>query len=380
MIQIFVPREREAGETRAAATPETVARFAKLGLQVSVESGLGEAAGFADSSYSQAGATLCDAAAGYAQANLVLKLHPPSDAEISQLPSGSTLVAFLQAHQDANRIGKLAAQGVAMLAMERIPRITRAQKMDALSSQANIAGYKAVLLAADHLPRLIPMLMTAAGTIRPALVVILGAGVAGLQAIATARRLGALVEVSDVRPAVKEQVHSLGAKFIELPLEAGAEDAGGYAREQSEEFLKKQRALVSERIHAADVVITTAAIPGKKAPLLVSAETVRGMKSGSVIVDLAVETGGNCELSEAGKIVQKHGVTIIGLSNVPALVPYHATEVYARNILNLLGDLLKDGALQLDLEDEVVRAALVCQNGEILAGDLRRETVDKAKP
>jgi NAD(P) transhydrogenase subunit alpha len=377
MIQTFVPRERESGEARAAATPETVARLLKLGLAVRVEHGVAEAAGFRDTEFAKAGATLCDAATGYAGANLVLKLHPPSDAEIGQLPAGSTLVAFLNAHQDPMRIEKLAARRIAMLAMERIPRITRAQKMDALSSQANIAGYKAVLLAADHLPRLFPLLMTAAGTIRPALVVILGAGVAGLQAIATARRLGAMVEVSDVRPAVKEQVQSLGAKFIEVPLEAGHEDEGGYAREQSEEFLQKQRALVRDRIHAADVVISTAAVPGKKAPLLIPEDTVIGMKPGSVIVDLAVETGGNCALSERGKIVQKHGVTIIGLNNVPGLLPYHATEMYARNVLNLLSDLLKQGELQLSQEDEVVRGALVCQNGEILAPDLQPQTANK---
>lgn len=376
MIQTFVPKELFRGETRAAATPETVTKLRKLGLEVQIERGAGAAAGFADAAYAAAGATLCDAGAGYAAADLVLKLHPPTSEEIGQLKLGATLVAFLHAHQDAARIEQLAARRIAMLAMERIPRITRAQKMDALSSQASIAGYKAVLLAADHLPRLFPMLMTAAGTIRPAMVVILGAGVAGLQAIATAKRLGATVEVSDVRPAVKEQIQSLGARFIEVPLEEGSQDAGGYAREQSEEFLQKQRALVRERIHAADVVITTAAVPGKKAPLLVAAETVQGMKQGSVIVDLAVETGGNCELSEAGQIVHKHGVTIIGLNNVPALVPFHATEMYARNILNLLTDIIKDGALQLSPEDEVVRGALVCQNGEILADDLRRQTVN----
>ena len=377
MIQTFVPREREPGETRAAATPETVARLVKLGLVVQIERGAADAAGFRDEDFARAGATLCDAATGYSGADLVLKLHPPSDGEIQEIKLGATLVSFLNPHQDASRIEKLAARRIAALAMERIPRITRAQKMDALSSQANIAGYKAVLLAADHLPRLFPMLMTAAGTIRPALVVILGAGVAGLQAIATARRLGAMVEVSDVRPAVKEQVQSLGAKFIEVPLEVGHEDAGGYAREQSEEFLQKQRALVRDRIHAADVVITTAAVPGKKAPMLVPEDSVIGMKPGSVIVDLAVETGGNCALSERGKIVQKHGVTIIGLNNVPALVPYHATEMYARNILNLLGDLLKKGELVLSQEDEVVRGALVCQSGEILAADLRPQTVNK---
>jgi len=366
MVDTFVPREIEAGETRAAATPETVARLSKMGLEFGVQRGLGENAGFSDESYVEAGAVLVDdAAAGYGAAELVLKLHPPTEAEIGMLREGCSVVSYLNTADDAGRLQALANRRINAFAMERIPRITRAQKMDALSSQANIAGYKAVLLAADHLPRLFPMLMTAAGTIHPARVVILGAGVAGLQAIATAKRLGAIVEVSDVRPAVKEQVESLGAKYIEVPTDESAEDAGGYAKEQSEEFLTKQRALVRERIVEADVVICTAAIPGRKAPLLVPADMVVDMKAGSVIVDLAVETGGNCELSELGEVVTKHGVTLIGLSNVPGLVPFHATEMYSRNILNLLQDVMKDGKLVWDFEDEVVAAALLTSNGEV---------------
>jgi NAD(P) transhydrogenase subunit alpha len=373
MVDCFVPKETEAGETRAAATPETVTRLGQLGLKFTVQRGLGVAAGFEDAAYEKAGATLVDdATAGYAKAGLVLKLHPPTAGEIGQLREGSSLISFLNTAQDPDRLKALNARRISAFGMERIPRITRAQKMDALSSQANIGGYKAVILAADHLSKLFPMLMTAAGTIHPARVVILGAGVAGLQAIATAKRLGAVVEVSDVRPAVKEQVESLGGKYIEVPTDESAEDAGGYAKEQSEEFLKKQRALVRERIVEADVVISTAAIPGKKAPLLIPADMVADMKPGSVIVDLAVETGGNCELSELGEIVVKHGVKIIGLKNIPGLVPYHATEMYARNIYNLLSDLMKDGELVWDPEDEVVQGALLCKDGEILDPTLRQ--------
>jgi NAD(P) transhydrogenase subunit alpha len=372
MVDCFVPKETEAGETRAAATPETVTRLSQLGLKFTVQRGLGAAAGFADEAYAKAGAALVDdAAAGYAAAALVLKLHPPTPGEIGLLREGSSLISFLNTAQDPDRLKALNARRISAFGMERIPRITRAQKMDALSSQANIGGYKAVILAADHLSKLFPMLMTAAGTIHPARVVILGAGVAGLQAIATAKRLGAVVEVSDVRPAVKEQVESLGGKYIEVPTDESAEDAGGYAKEQSEEFLKKQRALVRERIVEADVVISTAAIPGKKAPLLIPADMVADMKPGSVIVDLAVETGGNCELSEPGEIVVKHGVKIIGLRNIPGLVPYHATEMYARNIYNLLSDLMKEGELVWDPEDEVVQGALLCKDGEILDPALR---------
>jgi len=367
MVDTFVPREIEPGETRAAATPETVTRLTKLGLEFGVERGLGERAGFSDDAYVKAGAVLVeDVAQGYSVAELVLKLHPPTYDEIGMLKEGCALISFLNTHEDPDRLQALAKRRVHAFAMERIPRITRAQKMDALSSQANIAGYKAVLLAADRLPKLFPMLMTAAGTIHPARVVILGAGVAGLQAIATAKRLGAIVEVSDVRPAVKEQVESLGGKFIEVPTDEAAEDSGGYAKEQSEEFLAKQRALVRERIVEADVVISTAAIPGKKAPMLIPADMVKDMAPGSVIVDLAVETGGNCELSEAGEICEKEGVTIIGINNVPGLVPFHATEMYSRNIFNLLSDLMKDKELVWNPEDEVVAAALLTANGEVI--------------
>lgn len=366
MLKAFVPRETDPGENRVGTSPDAVGRLRKMGLEVQVEPGAGTGSNLADHAFTDAGATLVDAATGWAGADLVLKLNPPSTEEIGRMKEGATLVSFLYGAQSPDLVEALCARKASCLAMELIPRITRAQKMDALSSQANIAGYKAVIMAAEHLPKMFPMLMTAAGTIHPAHVVILGAGVAGLQAIATAKRLGAVVEVSDVRPAVKEQVESLGGKYIEVPTDESAEDEGGYAKEQSEEFLQKQRALVRERIVQADVVISTAAIPGKKAPLLIPADMVADMKSGSVIVDLAVETGGNCELSELGQVVEKDGVRILGLGKVPSLVAIDATEMYARNIVNLLGDLVKDGELTLDLEDDVVQGALVTHQGQAI--------------
>ena len=367
MPTVFVPKEIRAGETRVAATPDTVARLVKHGMAVQVQSGAGEGSRISDAAFEKAGATLVsDAGAGYGAADLVLKMQPPTSDEIGAMKEGATYVGFVQALTDAEKVEALRAAKVSAIAMELVPRITRAQKMDALSSQANLAGYKAVIMAAEHLPKIFPMLMTAAGTIQPARVVIMGAGVAGLQAIATAKRLGAVVEVSDVRPAVKEQVESLGGKFIEVPTDESAEDEGGYAKEQSEEFLEKQRALVREKIVAADVVITTAAIPGKPAPKLVTDDMVEEMKPGSVIVDLAVETGGNCTLSKAGEVVEAHDVTIVGKLNVPALVPENATDMYARNVLNLLGDMIKEGELVFDFEDEVLVGSLVTHQGEVV--------------
>ena len=367
MPTVFVPTEVRAGETRVAATPDTVARYIKHGMTVRVQAGAGTNSCIADAQFEKAGATLVsDARSGYADADIVLKLHPPTGEEIDAMKEGAILVGFVQALYDKEIVEALRAKKISAIAMELVPRITRAQKMDALSSQANLAGYKAVIMAAEHLPKIFPMLMTAAGTIQPARVVIMGAGVAGLQAIATAKRLGAIVEVSDVRPAVKEQVESLGGKFIEVPTDESAEDAGGYAKEQSEEFLQKQRELVREKIVAADVVITTAAIPGKPAPKLVTDDMVEEMRPGSVIVDLAVETGGNCTLSEKGEVVTKHGVTIIGKLNVPALVPENATDVYAKNVLNLLGDMTKEGQVVFDFADEVTAGSTVTHQGEIV--------------
>jgi len=372
MPTVFVPTEIRAGETRVAATPDTIARYIKHGMTVQVQSGAGTKSCIADAAFEKAGASIVsDASAAYGTADIVLKLHPPTSDEIDAMKSGAILVSFVQALTDKEIVEALKGKNISSIAMELVPRITRAQKMDALSSQANLAGYKAVIMAAEHLPKIFPMLMTAAGTIQPARVVIMGAGVAGLQAIATAKRLGAVVEVSDVRPAVKEQVESLGGKFIEVPTDESAEDEGGYAKEQSEEFLKKQRELVREKIIAADVVITTAAIPGKPAPKLVTDDMVKEMHAGSVIVDLAVETGGNCTLSEAGEVVEKEGVTIVGKLNVPSLIAENATDMYAKNILNLLGDMIKEGEVVFDFEDEVTIGATVTHQGEVMSPRVR---------
>ncbi|RKZ11669.1 Re/Si-specific NAD(P)(+) transhydrogenase subunit alpha [bacterium] len=373
MPTVFVPTEIRESETRAAASPDTVTRLIKLGMSVQIQAGAGAASHISDKAYEAAGATIVsDVAAGYGAADLVFKLNPPTPAEIASMREGTTLVSFVNALTDKDIVEALNARKISSIAMELVPRITRAQKMDALSSQANLAGYKAVIMAADHLPKIFPMLMTAAGTIQPARVVIMGAGVAGLQAIATAKRLGAVVEVSDVRPAVKEQVESLGGKFIEVPTDGSAEDEGGYATEQSEEFLAKQRELVREKIVNADVVITTAAIPGRPAPKLVTDDMVEAMRGGSVIVDLAVASGGNCTLSEAGQIVQKHGVTIIGKLEIPSLVAANATDMYAKNVLNLVGDMVdKEKGFHFDFEDEVVTGSVVCHKGEICHARVR---------
>jgi NAD(P) transhydrogenase subunit alpha len=373
MPTVFVPTEIRESETRAAANPDSVARLIKLGMSVQIQAGAGAGSQISDQAFEAAGATIVpDAATGYGNADLVFKLNPPTPEEISSMREGTTLVSYINALTDKDIVEALNARKISAIAMELVPRITRAQKMDALSSQANLAGYKAVIMAAEHLPKIFPMLMTAAGTIHPARVVIMGAGVAGLQAIATAKRLGAVVEVSDVRPAVKEQVESLGGKFIEVPTDESAEDEGGYATEQSEEFLQKQRELVREKIVQADVVITTAAIPGKPAPKLVTDDMVKEMRSGSVIVDLAVATGGNCTLSEPGQVVVKEGVTIVGKLEVPSLLPINATDMYAKNVLNLVGDMCdKEKGFHYDFEDEVVTGSVVCHQGEICHARVR---------
>lgn len=369
MTTIFVPRERRPGEARVAATPETVKRLIKEGFAVQVEAGAGLAAHFADAAYEAAGATLVTANAGWPGADLVLKVGPPEGPdEVEALRQGAALVGFLAPHQNLSMVGRLAERGVSALAMELVPRITRAQKMDALSSQASIAGYKAVLLAACHLDKYFPLLMTAAGTVQPAKVVVMGAGVAGLQAIATARRLGAVVEVSDIRPAVKEQVASLGGRFIELPMEESGEGAGGYAREVSADFLRRQQQIVADHVAAADVVITTAQVPGRRAPILVTREMVERMRPGAVIVDLAVEQGGNCELSVAGRDVEHGGVLILGRTNVPATLPGDASMLYARNVLEVVLHVAKGGALRIDPGDEIAGAMLLTHGGEVLHG------------
>ena len=366
-MHIGIPAEIRPGETRVAATPETVTKLLKGGRHsVTVQSGAGLAASLPDSAYQAAGAVIAPQASDvYAHAQIILKVRAPDASELPMLRPGAIVIGLLNPH-DSSAIDALAATGVTAFAMEAVPRITRAQTMDVLSSQANIAGYKAVLLAANEYGRFMPMLMTAAGTVKAARVLILGAGVAGLQAVATAKRLGAVVEAFDVRPAVKEQVESLGAKFVEVPVSdeerRQAETAGGYAREMSDDYRQRQAALIDERARAADIVITTALIPGRTAPVLLREETVRGMKPGSVIVDLAVEQGGNCPLSERDRIVTKHGVRLVGYSNLPALLPADASALYARNLLNFV-NLLADpqsGALTLDHSDDIIAASLVC--------------------
>ena len=367
MVKVFVPRERRPGETRVAATPETVRRMVKLGLEVAVERGAGEASLFHDAEFATAGAHLLDdPGAGWEGADVVLKVTPPDAAE-GRLKPGAVLIGFLAPYRHPDMVRALAAGNVTSLALELVPRVTRAQPMDALSSQASIAGYKAVLLAAWRLPKYFPLLMTAAGTIKPARVVIMGAGVAGLQAIATAKRLGAVVEVSDIRAAVKEQVESLGGKFIELPQAESGEGQGGYAREMGEDFLRRQREIVQRHLSQADAVITTALVPGRPAPRLVTAEMVRAMRPGSIIVDLAVEQGGNCELSQADREVVENGVTIVGPSNLAATMPHDSSLLFARNVLSLLQLLLdKEGKLAVNTEDEVIAGSLLTHAGQVV--------------
>jgi len=367
MVKVFVPRERRPGETRVAATPETVRRMVKLGLEVAVERGAGEASLFHDAEFATAGAHLLDdPGAGWEGADVVLKVTPPDAAE-GRLKPGAVLIGFLAPYRHPDMVRALAAGNVTSLALELVPRVTRAQPMDALSSQASIAGYKAVLLAAWRLPKYFPLLMTAAGTIKPARVVIMGAGVAGLQAIATAKRLGAVVEVSDIRAAVKEQVESLGGKFIELPQAESGEGQGGYAREMGEDFLRRQREIVQRHLSQADAVITTALVPGRPAPRLITADMVHAMRPGAIIVDLAVEQGGNCELSQADREVVENGVTIVGPSNLAATMPHDSSLLFARNVLSLLQLLLdKEGKLAVNTEDEVIAGSLLTHAGQVV--------------
>jgi NAD(P) transhydrogenase subunit alpha len=365
-VKVGVPRERAAGENRCALVPETVQKLQAAGLDVLVESEAGSAAHVADEAFAQAGARVVGSSdALYREADAVLKVQPPARDEVQEFRESALLISFLQPSANAETVRALASRRVTAMSLELLPRISRAQSMDALSSQASLAGYKAVLIAAGRLGKIFPLLMTAAGTIAPARVLVLGAGVAGLQAIATARRLGAVVEAYDVRPAVKEEVQSLGARFIELPLEA-EEGTGGYAAAQSEDFLRRQRELIGERVAAADAVITTAAIPGRRAPLLVSAEMVSRMRKGSVVVDLAAESGGNCELTRVGEAVDAGGVIVDGPRNVPSMLAVNASQVYARNVANLLLHLLRDGEVKLDFEDEITRGCCVTYRGEIV--------------
>lgn len=367
MLRVFVPKEISDGENRVAAIPETVKKMIKAGLEVTVESGAGESAGVLDSAFQEAGAQVSsNREALYREANLVLKVASPSIEEIQALSEKSAVVSFLLPHMELEKVRLLRDRKITMLSMNLIPRTTLAQKMDALSSQSNIAGYKSVILAAEALGKIFPLLMTAAGTLNPAKVVVLGAGVAGLQAIATAKRLGAVVEASDVRLAAKEQVESLGAKFIEVPFEENTQDENGYAREASPEFLKRQAEEVAKRVANADIVIATALVPGRKAPILITEAMVQSMRSGSVIVDMAVEQGGNCALSELGKTVTKYGVKIIGTPNLPSTVAVHSSEMYAKNVFNLVTHLLKDSQLHFDMENEITSKTLVTHEEKIV--------------
>ena len=371
-MRIGIPKETFPGERRVALVPALVPQLAKAKLEVSVEAGAGSAAGFPDGDYADKGATVvAGREALFATSDVILQVrslgaNPAGfEADLALMRVGQALVGMCDPLSAPAPIGRAAERGVTAFALELMPRITRAQSMDVLSSMATVAGYKAVLLAAEHLPRMFPMLMTAAGTLAPARVFIVGAGVAGLQAISTARRLGAKVEAYDVRPAVKEQVQSLGARFVELPIEtAGAEDKGGYAVAQDETFYRRQRDLMAKVVGASDVVVTTAAVPGKKAPVLVTDAMVATMAPGSVIVDIAAERGGNCELTRADETVVAYGVTILGPTNLAATVPYHASQMFAKNIVTFLLHLAKDGALQVNLEDEITRETLVARGGE----------------
>jgi NAD(P) transhydrogenase subunit alpha len=365
-VKVAIPKERAPDEHRVALVPDTAAKLKAASLDVSVESGAGAGAFIPDGAFEAAGVHVVNAAGPLlGDADAVLKVQAPMIEEVGLLKSGSVLISFLQPSTQADVVRALAKRGVTAFSLELLPRISRAQSMDALSSQASAAGYKAVLMAAGRLGKFFPMMMTAAGTVPPARVLVMGAGVAGLQAIATARRLGAVVSAYDVRPAVKEEVQSLGATFIELALE-GQQGEGGYAREQSEEFLRKQRELIGEHVAKSDVVITTAAVPGRRAPLLVTGDMVKAMRPGSVVVDLAADTGGNVELTQAGKDLDVGGVTIIGTRNVPSTMPLHASQLFARNVMNLLLHLVKDGAITLDFQDEITKGSCVTHGGEIV--------------
>ena len=370
---ITVPKENLPGENRVAIIPDVASKLIKAGFEVHVETNAGLNAGFTDEQYESAGAKIeKDIKQLYNSADVVLKVQRPVEhpelkkPELELMKEGTILITFLYPLHNFKNAKECADKGINVISMDMIPRTTFAQKMDALSSQANLAGYKSVIMCAEKLGKIFPLMMTAAGTISPAKVVIMGAGVAGLQALGTAKRLGAVVEVSDIRPSVKEEVQSLGGRFIEVQTDENMQDEGGYAKEASEEFLKKQKDLIFKHITDADIVVTTALIPGKKAPVLVTEEMVKNMKQGSVVLDMAVEFGGNCEVSEKDKVVTKHGVTIIGESNLPSLVPTHASEMYSKNILNLLNHISKEGKVELDLEDEIIKGALITHNKEVV--------------
>ena len=361
-IQICVPKEVRQDEQRVALVPDVAKRLATDDLQINIQSSAGEAAGFFDKDYEVAN-IVADSAELLGKADINLMVNPPSDEQVDQLKEGSVLIGYLNPHSDLDRFTKLAQKNISAFSMELIPRISRAQAMDALSSQASIAGYKAVLLASNILGKFFPMLTTAAGTIRPSKILIIGAGVAGLQAIATPRRLGAIVEGYDVRAATKEQVESLGAKFVDIEIKAEGE--GGYARELTEDEKQQQQEILAKHVAASDVIVTTAAIPGRASPRIISTAMVEGMRGGSVIVDLAAEGGGNCELTKAGETVIHQGIKIYGPINVPSMVANHASELYAKNLQNFLELLIQEGAINIDLEDEIITGSLITHGGAI---------------
>jgi H+-translocating NAD(P) transhydrogenase subunit alpha len=372
-VILAVPKEITAGENRVSVTPDAAGKLIKAGYEIIVEKDAGLNAGFRDDKYESAGAKISNNIEEiYASADIVLKVSRPIEHpllkknELDLFKKNTLLITFLYPLHYPELAKQAAEKGINVISMDAIPRSTLAQKMDALSSQANLAGYKSVILCANTLGKIFPLMMTAAGTISPARVVIMGAGVAGLQALGTAKRLGAVVEVSDIRPTVKEEVQSLGGRFIEVQTDEVMQDERGYAKEASEEFLQKQKALIFKHVTEADIVITTALVPGKKAPILVTEEMIKNMKQGSVVLDMAVEFGGNCEISEKGKTVKKYGVTIIGEPNLPSMVPTHASEMYAKNILNLLLHIGKEGKVEINLEDEIIKGSLITHNGEVI--------------
>lgn len=370
---IAIPKEILPGENRVAIIPDVASKLIKAGFEIKIEKDAGLKAGFTNEKYEHAGVKVINNLDElYSNTQIVLKVQRPVDHpdlkknEVELIKEGTLLITFLYPLFHFQLAKQCADRGINVISMDMIPRTTLAQKMDALSSQANIAGYKSVIMCANELGKIFPLMMTAAGTIQPAKVVIMGAGVAGLQALGTAKRLGAVVEVSDIRSAVKEEVHSLGGKFIEVDTTEEMQDAGGYAKEASPEFLKKQKELIFKHVTEADIVITTALVPGKKAPVLVTQEMVKNMRPGSVVLDMAVEFGGNCEISEIGKSVKKYNVTIIGEPNLPSLVATHASEVYSKNILSLLQHISKEGKINLNLDDEIVKGSLITYNKEII--------------
>jgi NAD(P) transhydrogenase subunit alpha len=377
-MQVAVPKETYPGEHRVALIPANVPHLAKVGVDVIVQADAGQAAGFPNSAYSDRGAKIVSDRGQLFAADAVVQVRSlganrqAGVADLSHYRKGLVIIGMCDPLGEPAAARQLAETGVSQIALELIPRITRAQSMDVLSSMATIAGYRAVLLGAIELPKMFPLLMTAAGTITAARVFVIGAGVAGLQAVATAKRMGAVVHAYDVRPAVREQIESLGGKFVELELETGeSEDKGGYAKAMDEEFYRKQRALMAKVVAESDLVITTAAIPGKTSPLLITAAAVEGMKPGSVIVDLAAERGGNCELSEADQRVEKYGVVLLGPTNLPAEIPYHASQMYSNNMTKYLLNMVKDGKINLDVEDEIIRDTLITRDGEIVHARVR---------